>query len=698
MKNPAYRVRIGSQTFETGTCQDIINLSVDLDLNVPLDSFRIDLVPGMKANRIRNSDAVIIELGYEGTLKKVMTGAVDAVESRMTSVMVEGFSVVSILTRTRVNQVYEMQTAGAIVKDLAGKAGISVKDVQEGLSFPQYVVDDTKDVYTHMKDLARKCGFDIFITGDGRLIFKKYSRQTPRPFKYGRDIIMAQANEPTPLSASVKVYGESPSSFKGADTAHWITKRVVEGVAGSGTVHFLIEDPVIRDKETADKAAAAWLETIMTPLSGTIKVLGNMWVMPGDTIEIKDIPDTRMNGEFQATGVGHIFNKNEGFVSTVDWVKNITISPAEPPLAAPPALPSPPRPPSPLEEQLESANEALEEQRLELLDTVETSESALEEMLAGINNGMAELDTMAEEMIKAAENVRETALEAAREALAKADELEKELSENKKKILDEVVKAKEKFEKYRREAEAKIDGFEQEITKIKDKAKAEVNKIKDRVREARAKIEEKQKELEDAASVKVEITARFEEKNQELDEVREDEKKSTGAEKEIAKKRVKELELDVNNSREKLEKLDKELQNKKKELDEAAAKIKEKEEEIEKEVEAKEKELDDKVQEITGKKDEVKKAVDDREKETVGKAEETLKKFEKTSVEVEAQIREYREMADSIVKEADEKFKEARKKAEDSKKKAQEKLEDVRKKYNEARNTVVEARVQVGRD
>lgn len=671
MKNPAYRVRIGSHTFESGTCQDIISMSVDLDLNVPLDSFRIDLVPGPKANRIRNGDAVIIELGYEGTLKKVLTGAVDAVESRMSSVMVEGFSVVSILTKTRVNQVYEMQTAGSIVNDLAGKAGISVKVAQEGLSFPLYVVDDTKDVFTHMKDLARKCGFDIFVTGDGRLVFKKYSRQTPRPFKYGRDIILAQANESTPFSASVKVYGESPSSFKGTDTSHWITKRVIEGVAGSGNVPFLIEDPVIRDKETADKAAAAWLETIMIPLSGMIKVLGNAWVMPGDTIEIKDIPDTRMNGEFQATGVGHIFNKNEGFVSVVDWVKKITISPAEPPLAAPPALPSPPRPPSPLEEQLESANEALEEQRLELLDTVETSESTLEEMLAGINNGMSELDKMAEEMIKAAEKVKEAAQEAAREALAKSDELEKELEENKKKISDVAAKAKEKFGKYRREAEAKIDGFEKEIIKIKEKAKAEINKIKDRIREARAKIEEKQKELENAASVKVEITAKVEEKNQ---------------------------ELDINNSKEKLEKLDKELQDKKKELNEAAAKIKEKEEEIEKEVGAKEKELDDKVQEITGKKEEIKKAVDDLEKETVGKAEEGLKKFEKTSGEVEAQIREYRQMAESIVKESDEKFTQAKKLAENSKKKAQEKLEDVRKKYNEARNTVVEARVQVGKD
>ena len=301
MNKSTYKVKIGSATFDSSINPEIISISVDLDIDVPSDSFKITFKPGTKPSAIRNGDPVTIELGYDDALNRVLTGAVDTIEPGISEVAVSGLSMVSTLTGQRLNQVYEKQSAGAIVKDLAGRAGIALKEVEEGISFPMYVVDDTKDVYTHMRELARKCGFDLFMTGEGKLVFKKYARKTPEIFKYGRDIIEADVHEPTPIAACVKVYGESPSSFRGADTAHWITKKMVEGVAGKGDVTFLIEDPVIRDKDSADKAARAFLETILTPLSGTLKALGNSCVGLGDTIEIKEMPDTRMNGEFEAT-------------------------------------------------------------------------------------------------------------------------------------------------------------------------------------------------------------------------------------------------------------------------------------------------------------------------------------------------------------------------------------------------------------
>jgi len=385
MQKSAYKAKIGSTTFDSSISPEIISISVDLDIDVPSDSFNITLKPGAKTINIKNGDPVIIEFGYEGSLNRVLTGTVDTIEPKISEVGIYGLSLISILSSQRVNQVYEKQSAGAIVKDLAGRAGIAVKKVEEGISFPMYVVDDTKDVYTHMRELARKCGFDLFMNGEGGLVFKKYARQTPRPFKYGRDIIEAEVYESTPIAACVKVYGESSASFKGADTAHWITKKLVEGVAGKGDVTFLIEDPVIRDKDSAEKVATAFLERIMTPLSGTLKALGNSHVGPGDTIEIKDMPDSRMNGEFEATSISHVFNKAEGFVSTVGWMKKITISKAEAPLAAPPPRPAPPKPPSPIEDQLNSANDKLEEQRLKLQDSVENAEMELENSQLEIN-------------------------------------------------------------------------------------------------------------------------------------------------------------------------------------------------------------------------------------------------------------------------------------------------------------------------
>src|SRR5512136_2765540 len=250
MQKPAYKIKIGSATFDSTDNPEVISITVDLDLKIPADSFSISIKPGTKANDIKNGDAVTIELGYEGTLSKVLTGTVDSVERKISEVLVRGLSVVTLLTRTRVNQVFEKQSAGAIVKDLAKQAGLSVKKAEDGLTFPMYAIDDTKDVYIHMKDLAQKCGFDLFLNPEGWVMFRKYSRQPPKPLKYGRDIIHATVDNPTPAVFGVKVCGESSSSFKGSDTAHWLTKKVVDGAKGDADTCVYLNDPSVKDKDT----------------------------------------------------------------------------------------------------------------------------------------------------------------------------------------------------------------------------------------------------------------------------------------------------------------------------------------------------------------------------------------------------------------------------------------------------------------
>lgn len=698
MQKPAYKVKIGSEIFESAVNQEIISISVDLDIDVPSDSFRIALKPGIKASALKNGDTVVIELGYEGGLGKVLTGAVDTIEPRISEHVVSGYSAVSILTGTRINQVYENQTSGAIVKDIADKAGIAVKEAQDGLSFPMYVVDDTRDCYTHMRELARRCGFDLFLTGDGRLIFRKYERKTPRPFKYGRDIIESVVYEPTPMAACVKVYGESPASFKGADTSHWLTKKVVEGVAGSGDMIFLIEDLVIKDTDTADKVAISFLETIMTPLSGTLKSIGNSRVGPGDTIEIKDMPNSRMNGEFEATSISHTFNKTEGFISSVGWVKKIQISPAALPLAAPPPLPAPPKPPSPLEEQVESAKGELEDKRLQLQEAVETAEMELEKSLFEINIVISELDKIAKEMITAAEEAKKAAMEAVKEALAKVDELKKELEEKKKEIEDGLAQAKAKVDELKNDAYAQIEKYEQELLKLKKEAEKGIDKIKSKVDEVREKAQEKVNKLDDVSGKLGDIEIEIEDKKKKLDDSKEEVLNKSGPAKEALEKRITELESSIDKSKEKIESLKKETQELKKEADGALDEVKKKEEEIEKEIEDKKKEVDEKIKEVQDKKEEIKKSIEDAEKEYDTKVGETKKKIEEVTKEIETQIGEAKKTAEKIEKEADEKLSEAKKKVEATKKEALDKLESVKKVYNEAREKVMEARKQAGMD
>jgi hypothetical protein len=83
----------------------------------------------LRHSRRRRVDQATIELGYEDSMKKVFTGTVDMVEPGISGVVVTGYSMAAPLTRVRIHQVYEKQTAGAIVKDLAGRAGLKIKAI-----------------------------------------------------------------------------------------------------------------------------------------------------------------------------------------------------------------------------------------------------------------------------------------------------------------------------------------------------------------------------------------------------------------------------------------------------------------------------------------------------------------------------------------------------------------------------------------
>jgi len=320
MLKPNYKIEIGSETFEPGAQSPVISLQISLDMDIPADSFEVVFGHSSKSSKIKEGDAASIQLGYEDSLEDVFKGTVDNVEPGIAEIKVTGLNFAWKLLELRTNQVYESQAAGDIVSDLANKAGVTTEDVSSGLSFPMYVVDDGKNAYEHIRELAEKCGFDVYMTSENKLVFKKYEREEPQALEYGKNIIQAELQEERPIVAGVVVQGESPSSFKGADTSHWLTKRQVEGMAGSGA-RLLVQDPTMRDKDSAEKVAKARLDTLTRTVSGTVKIIGMAELKLGDTIEIKGMLNPKMNGEFQVRSVEHFLNKTVGFTTLVGWRK-----------------------------------------------------------------------------------------------------------------------------------------------------------------------------------------------------------------------------------------------------------------------------------------------------------------------------------------------------------------------------------------
>ena len=315
---PSCKVRVGSENFESSS-MCIIDVRVARSLDVPAGSCEILFNISNKTSKIKEGDELSVQLGYREELEDVFSGFINDVENEITGIRVLGLDSASKLLALRVNQVYEGQNAGQIVSDLARKAGIIVEEAADGIRFPQYTVDDSKNAYEHMKDLANKCGFNLYMNVKNQIVFKRYERKELHVLEYGKNIVQIEANKHEPSFTQVFVRGESPASFRGADKAHWLTKRLVEGSAGSGGNRLLLVDPAAKDRDMADKIAEARLNELMKTLSGNVKIIGNTAIDLCDTIEIRGLKQTHINGEYQVQSVEHVLNRREGFITIVGF-------------------------------------------------------------------------------------------------------------------------------------------------------------------------------------------------------------------------------------------------------------------------------------------------------------------------------------------------------------------------------------------
>ncbi len=318
MLKPSYEIKIGNETYKPGSQSPVLSITVNTSIDIPADSFELLLGVSDETKKIKEGDSASIKMGYEDTLKNVFVGEVDNVVPELSYIRVFGLNFASKLLEQRINKTYEKQAAGKIVSDLVKPFQVKTDEVQDGVTFPYYVVDDGKNIHEHVKELAELCGFDAYNTNENKLVFNKYKKKDTHTLEYGKNVISAWIDEDKPWIGSVTVQGESPSSFKGADTSHWLTKRAVEGVKGDGA-NMLVLNPAVKDQDTAKSIAQVIHEASQRTARGKVETIGDADVKLGDAVEIKGMLNTKMNGEFQIRGVEHHMSKTAGFTTSIWW-------------------------------------------------------------------------------------------------------------------------------------------------------------------------------------------------------------------------------------------------------------------------------------------------------------------------------------------------------------------------------------------
>ncbi len=325
--SPAYQIVIGGKkvdTTEEPLASTVKELLVDLDMDAPSDSvlLRLGNVGGLQP---AVGDDAAIKLGFidDDSLTLVFTGKVVAVDPSLPETRVIAHSPAQGLLRTYVEKTFENKSGGDIVRELADGAGITVAQVDRGAVFPAYVVDGKRSVHRHLYDLATYCGCDLLFNADGELLFRQYrGGGVVHIFQYAKQIIELEVRKDVRAQSSVNVFGESPGTSQGSNSWAWLTKDFSrsKGSAGTGDPVLLLERPVLRTRELAQAAADGFFrESGVNAVRGRMLTFGVPQVALGDSIRVKDAPDARVNGDFQARAVRHRITKNGGFTTEIEF-------------------------------------------------------------------------------------------------------------------------------------------------------------------------------------------------------------------------------------------------------------------------------------------------------------------------------------------------------------------------------------------
>jgi len=275
----------------------------------------------VRGQQVKFADTISIELTAGDQSSTIMTADVQSIRSSFGVTEIYGTTGMQKLSATRVNQVYSNQTLNQIVSDLANQAGVSTGNIENGSTYPYFVVHESKSVWRHIRQLAEVEGFDVYFDSSDQLNVSDFQKTSAdHTFYFGIDILgLELLNVDAPVT-HVMAYGESPSSSQGTDSWPWIAKDLssYRGEAGQGGRLLALEDRALRTKEAAGKFATAKLGAIKDHSAlGRLKLMGAPQVNPWDSFEVKSAKQPELNGLFKITSVRHVYSKSEGYLTYV---------------------------------------------------------------------------------------------------------------------------------------------------------------------------------------------------------------------------------------------------------------------------------------------------------------------------------------------------------------------------------------------
>jgi phage protein D len=305
--------------------EHLLALRVESLLAPSVDWASIDLADRSGAPRVALGDSGSISLGYQdGSAEPVLSATVEGLRHGLEGTQrITAVNGGATLSRLRVNQSYEQQSAGDIVSDLTAQAGVGTDTIEAGAAFPFLALDDRANAYEHIAALATRSGYVAFFTTAGDLYFGPWPAGQPvQTFDYGDDVLALELSEGVPAVVGVRVIGAGAAGSQGQDAWPWLLKDPQQVAASSGdqAQARLVVDAGLRSSEAAQSGAdglayAAGLRAAI----GSLLVPGAPAVTVASLIAVTGAPREALNGSFVVRRLRHLYSKRDGFVTRIEF-------------------------------------------------------------------------------------------------------------------------------------------------------------------------------------------------------------------------------------------------------------------------------------------------------------------------------------------------------------------------------------------
>lgn len=335
----AYQIKAGNQTASSNARESdrqLLQMTLELGMDGVGGWCNLELVGGEFAALAIGSE-IQIRLDNGSGMVTVFAGQADWVETGLSNQRWQGSDAIARLGRIEFEAAYQDVYADFIIKDILKQVDADIGSIAKGPNFPAYVLHRGPRALAHVQALARLCGADLYSDGAGAV-----HCATPREgradhvFRFGENILALNLQQMVWPYDSVEVWGEGAAGQAGAEKAHWLVNdlssvsarakldasgKVVIGQLGQRPLQ--IKHGALRSSGSAEDVAKARMSQVAArAISGQIEVVPSPAVMPGDLIELQDLPQQHALSQLLGKGrslrvrtVRHVLDRSRGFIT-----------------------------------------------------------------------------------------------------------------------------------------------------------------------------------------------------------------------------------------------------------------------------------------------------------------------------------------------------------------------------------------------